>query len=177
MTGAQQRCIDEIMTDLESGDMMNRLVQGDVGSGKTAVAEVAMYKAVRSGYQAVLMAPTEILARQHYEGFAERFAGQGIRVGFLSGSTKASERREILDALRDGSIDILTGTHAVIQPGVVYKDLGLVITDEQHRFGVSQRVKLREKGRHPQCPRDDGDSDTQDSCCHTLWRSCCFSDR
>lgn len=149
MTGAQQRCIDEIMTDLESGDMMNRLIQGDVGSGKTAVAEVAMYKAVRSGYQAVLMAPTEILARQHYEGFAERFAGHGIRVGFLSGSTKASERREILDALRDGSIDILTGTHAVIQPGVVYKDLGLVITDEQHRFGVSQRVKLREKGRHP----------------------------
>ena len=149
LTGAQQRCVDEIMQDLESSDMMNRLVQGDVGSGKTAVAELAMYKAVRSGYQAVMMAPTEILARQHYEGFADSISRHGIRTGFLSGSLKASEKRAILDALASGEIDILVGTHAVIQPDVVFRNLGLVITDEQHRFGVNQRVMLKEKGSDP----------------------------
>lgn len=149
LTNAQQRCIDEICEDLESSRMMNRLVQGDVGSGKTAVAEAAMYKAVRSGYQAVLMAPTEILARQHYDGFAESFSKHGINVGFLSGNVRSSERQMILESLRNGDIDILVGTHAVIQPDVVFSNLGLVITDEQHRFGVGQRVKLKEKGEHP----------------------------
>ena len=149
LTGAQRRVMREIMEDLESDRMMNRLVQGDVGSGKTAVAEIAMYKAVRSGYQAVMMAPTEILARQHYEGLKESFAAHGIRVGFLTGSMKAAQRRQTLDDLRTGSIQILVGTHAVIQPEVEFARLGLVITDEQHRFGVDQRVRLREKGENP----------------------------
>ena len=146
LTGAQRRCVKEIMGDLESEKAMNRLIQGDVGSGKTAVAEIAMFKAVRSGYQAALMAPTEILARQHYEGIAPAFAKFGIKTGFLSGSLKSAERREILESLKEGGTDVLIGTHAVIQPDVVFRDLGLVITDEQHRFGVDQRIRLREKG-------------------------------
>lgn len=149
LTGAQKRCIEEIERDLESGKVMNRLVQGDVGSGKTAVAEVAMYKAVRGGYQAVMMAPTEILAHQHFEGLEKSFAVHGIRVGFLSGSLKASEKRETLERLKNGEIDILVGTHAVIQPEVEFANLGLVITDEQHRFGVNQRIQLKEKGKNP----------------------------
>lgn len=146
LTGAQRRVVDEIMADLRSSAMMNRLVQGDVGSGKTAVAEIAMYKAVKSGYQAVLMAPTEILARQHYEGIRPAFAKLGIEVGFLSGHMKAAEKRETLERLAAGEIRILVGTHAVIQPEVRFRQLGLVITDEQHRFGVDQRIRLREKG-------------------------------
>ncbi len=149
LTGAQRRCVDEIMADLESPRAMNRLVQGDVGSGKTAVAEIAMVKAVRSGYQAVMMAPTEILARQHDERLRVAFARWGIRTGFLSGSQKASEKRETLEKLRSGEIQVLVGTHAVIQPEVEFRDLGLVITDEQHRFGVDQRIRLREKGEDP----------------------------
>ena len=149
LTGAQRRCIEEIEGDLESSRAMNRLVQGDVGSGKTAVAEAAMYKAVRGGCQAVMMAPTEILAHQHFEGLRKSFAAHGIRVGFLSGSLKASEKREILEQLKDGQIDILVGTHAVIQPEVEFARLGLVITDEQHRFGVNQRIRLKEKGQNP----------------------------
>ena len=147
LTGAQRRVVDEIMADLKSSAMMNRLVQGDVGSGKTAVAEIAMYKAVTSGYQAVMMAPTEILARQHYEGIRPAFARYGIRVGFLSGSLKASGKRQVLEQVRSGEIRILVGTHALIQPEVEYERLGLVITDEQHRFGVEQRIRLREKGQ------------------------------
>lgn len=149
LTSAQERAVREIMGDLESTKIMNRLVQGDVGSGKTAVAEIAMYKAVRSGYQAVLMAPTEILARQHFEGISAAFAKHGIRTGFLSGHSRAAERRKTLEDLVSGSIDILVGTHAVIQPEVVFAKLGLVITDEQHRFGVDQRIRLREKGQDP----------------------------
>ena len=149
LTGAQKRVSRQIMEDLESDRIMNRLVQGDVGSGKTAVAEIAMFKAVRSGYQAVLMAPTEILARQHYEGIGPAFAKYGIRCGFLSGHTRAAERRETLQKLESGQIDVLVGTHAVIQPEVVFQNLGLVITDEQHRFGVDQRIRLREKGSDP----------------------------
>lgn len=149
LTGAQQRCIREIESDLESSKVMNRLVQGDVGSGKTVVAEIAMYKAVKSGYQAALMAPTEILARQHFEGLRKSFALWDIEVGFLSGSMKASEKRETLEKLRKGDIDILIGTHAVIQEDVVFYNLGLVITDEQHRFGVNQRMRLKEKGKNP----------------------------
>ncbi|MBQ6401194.1 MAG: ATP-dependent DNA helicase RecG [Firmicutes bacterium] len=149
LTGAQRRCVDEIMADLEGEQVMNRLVQGDVGSGKTAVAEIAMYKAVKSGYQAVMMAPTEILARQHFERFNDCFTGMGIRVGFLSSGQKAAERRQTLEDLRTGEIRILIGTHAVIQPDVEFYRLGLVITDEQHRFGVDQRIRLREKGENP----------------------------
>ena len=149
LTGAQTRCVKEIMEDLESPQAMNRLVQGDVGSGKTAVAEIAMYKAVKCGYQAVMMAPTEILAMQHYEGFNKSFEAHGIKVGFLSGSMKVSEKRETLEALYKGKIQILVGTHAVIQPEVKFQNLGLVITDEQHRFGVNQRISLKTKGHNP----------------------------
>ena len=149
LTGAQERCTREIMEDLQSSRMMNRLVQGDVGSGKTAVAEIAMYKAVRSGYQAVMMAPTEILARQHYEGFCNCLCGIRDPGRIPVGSQKAAERRSTLEDLREGSIDILVGTHAVIRPDVVFSKLGLVITDEQHRFGVDQRVRLSEKGEDP----------------------------
>lgn len=149
LTSAQKRCVDEIIADLESNKMMNRLVQGDVGSGKTAVAEIAMYKAVKSGYQAVLMAPTEILAKQHYEGLKASFGAHGIEVGFLSGHLKASEKKDTIARLKAGEIQILIGTHAVIQPDVEFKKLGIVITDEQHRFGVGQRIKLKEKGVNP----------------------------
>ena len=146
LTGAQQRCVREIMEDLTSERSMNRLIQGDVGSGKTAVAQIAMFKAVRSGYQAVMMAPTEILARQHYDGLSKDFEAFGIKTGFLSGSLRAAEKRQVLEELADGTIQVLIGTHAVIQPDVGFHNLGLVITDEQHRFGVSQRIKLKNKG-------------------------------
>ena len=149
LTGAQKRAVAEISADLESTKGMNRLIQGDGGSGKTAVAEVAMYKAVKSGYQAVMMAPTEILAKQHYEGMSASFAAHGIKVGLLTGSLGAAARREVPEGLRDGSIQILVGTHAVIQPDVQFHDLGLVITDEQHRFGVDQRTLLKDKGTNP----------------------------
>ena len=146
LTGAQKHCVQQIKEDLESEHAMNRLVQGDVGSGKTAIAEIAMFKAVRSGYQAALMAPTEILARQHYEGMVRSFARYGIKVGFLSGSMRSAEKRDILEKLINQEIDIVIGTHALIQDEVIFARLGLVITDEQHRFGVNQRMKLKEKG-------------------------------
>lgn len=149
LTSAQKRCIEQIEGDLESPKVMNRLVQGDVGSGKTAVAEAAMYKAAACGYQSVMMAPTEILARQHFEGIRKNFERHGISCGFLSGSLSAGERRRVLEDLEEGKIQILVGTHAVIQPGVTFANLGLVITDEQHRFGVGQRIQLRNKGRNP----------------------------
>jgi ATP-dependent DNA helicase RecG len=113
------------------------------------VAEIAMYKAVKCGYQAVLMAPTEILAKQHYEGLKRNFARHDIEVGFLSGNMKVAEKRESLKRLKEGQIQILIGTHAIIQPQVEFNKLGLVITDEQHRFGVGQRIKLKEKGLNP----------------------------
>ena len=146
LTAAQKNCVQQIKEDLESGHAMNRLVRGDVGSGKTAIAEIAMFKAVRSGYQAALMAPTEILARQHYEGMVRSFGRYGIKVGFLSGSMRAAEKRDILEKLIDQEIDIIIGTHALIQDEVTFARLGLVITDEQHRFGVNQRMKLKERG-------------------------------
>lgn len=149
LTKAQQRVIDEIISDMESGSVMNRLLQGDVGSGKTAVAEAALFKAVKSGYQGVLMAPTEILARQHYMGLQKSFEPFGITVDFLGGRIKASERKQVLKRLAEGKTDILIGTHAVIQPDVLFNNLGLVITDEQHRFGVNQRSLLTRKGERP----------------------------
>ena len=149
LTAAQRKVVSEIMADMESGKVMNRLVQGDVGSGKTAVAEIALYKTVKNGYQGVMMAPTEILAKQHYEGFKKNFAPYGIKVGLLTGSLTAKEKKKVLEELAQGEIGILVGTHAVIQPGVIFSDLGLVVTDEQHRFGVKQRTALSEKGRDP----------------------------
>ncbi len=149
LTSAQQRVVNEIAEDLKSGKVMNRLVQGDVGSGKTAVAEIALYKAVKSGYQGVMMAPTEILAKQHFEGLSRGFEPYGVTVGLLTGSQTAAQKRTVLQQLALGEIHILVGTHAIIQPDVEFKNLGLVITDEQHRFGVKQRTALSEKGSNP----------------------------
>ncbi len=129
--------------------VMNRLVQGDVGSGKTAVAEMAILATVKNGYQAALMAPTEVLALQHYKGVSEDLADFGVRTALLVGSTKLSEKRKIYNALAAGEIDVIIGTHALIQDKVTYNNLGLVITDEQHRFGVRQRARLSEKGEDP----------------------------
>jgi ATP-dependent DNA helicase RecG len=149
LTGAQSRTLGEIERDMESARVMNRLVQGDVGSGKTVIAAAAMYKAVKSGRQAVIMAPTEILAKQHLEEFEKLFSSHGVRLGFLSGASRGAERRSLLEKAERSEIDILIGTHALIQPDVVYGSLGLVVTDEQHRFGVRQRVSLSKKGRDP----------------------------
>src|SRR5665647_737086 len=148
LTEAQHRVLDEINRDMESMKPMNRLIQGDVGSGKTVIAEAAIYKAVKSGYQAAMMAPTEILAKQHYQGLKRNFEPHGIRVGFLSGSMKVKERRETLQGLETGDIQVIVGTHAVIQAGVEFKNLGLAIPDEQHRFGVHQRISLASKGEN-----------------------------
>lgn len=145
MTAAQKRVLKEIEKDMESNKPMNRLVQGDVGSGKTVIAQIAACKAIKSGYQACLMAPTEILAKQHYEsilGFMEKF---NIKVGFLSGSTSPKEKIKVLDQIFLGEIDLIIGTHAVLEKNVVFHKLGLVITDEQHRFGVRQREILADK--------------------------------
>lgn len=149
LTEGQERTLRQIDEDLESDRAMNRLVQGDVGSGKTAVAELAMYKTVKSGFQAVMMAPTELLAKQHMATLKRHFEPLGVDVRLLSGSTKVKERGELLSDLESGKIDILVGTHAVIQPDVKFSDLGLVITDEQHRFGVNQRTLLAQKGENP----------------------------
>lgn len=149
LTAAQSRVLDEINTDMETEKPMNRLIQGDVGSGKTVLAEAAIYKAVKSGYQAALMAPTEILAKQHYSGLKENFEPHGIKTGFLSGSMSAKDRRDMLHSLKCGNIDLIIGTHAIIQSGVEFNNLGLVITDEQHRFGVNQRMALASKGENP----------------------------
>ncbi|RNA69632.1 ATP-dependent DNA helicase RecG [Alteribacter keqinensis] len=149
LTGAQNRVKQEILNDLKSEFRMNRLLQGDVGSGKTVIAAIALYAVVRAGYQGALMVPTEILAEQHMASLSELLKPEGITVRLLSGSAKAKERREVIEGLKTGEVNILVGTHALIQEGVDFKDLGLVITDEQHRFGVNQRRVLREKGLHP----------------------------
>lgn len=149
LTGAQKRVVNEICKDLKTPIRMNRLLQGDVGSGKTVVAAIALYAAVTAGYQGALMAPTEILAEQHAENLFAWFEPIGLNVALLSGSTKTKARREILERLQAGEIDILIGTHALIQPDVMFQKLGLVITDEQHRFGVEQRRVLRDKGENP----------------------------
>ena len=149
LTGAQKRVIKEIRRDTVSGKQMNRLLQGDVGSGKTMVAMLSALIAVDNGYQACIMAPTEVLAVQHWRNFERSLTGSGVRVALLTGSTKAKERREIDGELRDGSIDILIGTHAVIEESVVFHRLGFVVIDEQHRFGVDQRARLRLKSTEP----------------------------
>lgn len=152
LTGAQKRVIKEIRADLGSGLQMNRLLQGDVGSGKTMVGLLTMLIARDNGYQSVLMAPTEILAQQHFNSISESLKGLGIRVAFLSGSVKGKTRKELLHHLKEGNIDILIGTHAVLEKPVVFDNLGLAIIDEQHRFGVMQRSKLWTKSRDDKPP-------------------------
>ncbi len=145
LTGAQKRVIKEIRRDLGSGIQMNRLLQGDVGSGKTMVALMCMLIALDNGYQTAMMAPTEILAQQHFLSISEYVEGLDIQVDFLSGSVKGKKRKDILERLEAGEIHILVGTHALIEDPVQFKNLGLAITDEQHRFGVAQRAKLWKK--------------------------------
>lgn len=149
LTNAQKRVIDEITSDMSKPHPMNRLVQGDVGSGKTAVAAGAIYVAVKNGFQAAMMAPTEILAQQHFETLSKMFADTDINVVLLTGSMKAKEKRSVTDSIRLGIADVVVGTHAIIQESVQYSKLGLVIADEQHRFGVNQRAKLAHKGNAP----------------------------
>ena len=149
LTGAQKRVVKEIRADVRTGAQMNRLVQGDVGSGKTIVALLAMLLAIDNGYQAALMAPTEILANQHYESLRELCSAAGISIALLTGSSSAAERAFVHQSLADGSLSILIGTHALIEPTVKFANLGLAVIDEQHRFGVAQRAKLWKKNEHP----------------------------
>ncbi|WP_261132769.1 ATP-dependent DNA helicase RecG [Bacillus sp. Marseille-Q3570] len=149
LTGAQKRVVDEILKDLRSPYRMNRLLQGDVGSGKTIVAGISMYALATLNMQSALMVPTEILAEQHYESMSQLFNKFEIKVELLTSSIKGNRRNEILERVKNGETDILIGTHALIQDEVQFDDLGLVITDEQHRFGVEQRKVLRQKGITP----------------------------
>lgn len=145
LTGAQKRVITEIRNDMKSGQQMNRLLQGDVGSGKTMVAVLTALIAIGNGYQACIMAPTEVLAQQHFKNIQKFLAPTGVRSALLTGSSKTSERREIHTGLQDGSIGIIVGTHALLEDVVVFRNLGLAIIDEQHRFGVEQRSRLWKK--------------------------------
>ena len=149
LTGAQRRAIGECFADLSGPHPMNRLVQGDVGCGKTMVAAAAVWMAAQNGFQSALMVPTEILAEQHYATFRRLFEGSGLKTVLLTGSVRSGEREEALQSLKDGSAALAVGTHALIQHGVSFQNLGLVVTDEQHRFGVSQRAALSQKGKNP----------------------------
>lgn len=149
LTEAQERVFDEIQKDMESNKVMNRLVQGDVGSGKTVVAALAMYKASRNGFQSTLMVPTEILAEQHFETLKELFKSTDIGISLLTGSQTKKQKAEILEGIATGRINLVIGTHALIEENVVFSKLGLVVTDEQHRFGVRQRAALMQKGNNP----------------------------
>ena len=149
LTGAQRRVMDEIAADVSAGPPMNRLVQGDVGSGKTMVAAYGAWLAAKNGRQCALMAPTELLAEQHFRSLSPLLEQAGLRVGLLAGAVKGRARKELLAALAAGEVDLLIGTHALLSEGVDYADLGLVITDEQHRFGVAQRAALSAKARRP----------------------------
>lgn len=147
LTGAQKRVLKEIRNDIAYGNHMNRLLQGDVGSGKTIVALMSVLIAIDNGYQACIMAPTEILANQHYDGITELLKGIDLNVQLLTGSTKVAKRREIHEQLENGELNILIGTHALIEDKVKFQNLGFVVIDEQHRFGVQQRSKLWRKGK------------------------------
>ncbi len=149
LTGAQKRVISDIISDFKSGTSTNRLVQGDVGSGKTIVAAAAIFLTFRNGFQSVMMAPTEILAAQHYQTLCETFDGLGINVVMLTGSMTAKQKRETYEQISSGEADVIVGTHAVIEEKAQYFKLGLVIADEQHRFGVAQRARLCAKGENP----------------------------
>jgi ATP-dependent DNA helicase RecG len=148
-TGAQRRVIGELISDMLSGRPMNRLIQGDVGSGKTLCAAAAAWYVFKSGFQTAFMAPTEILAQQHYNTLAELLSPLGVRIGLLTGSLTAKRKREVKTALALGEIDLIVGTHALLSEGVDFFSLALAITDEQHRFGVNQRSLLTEKGENP----------------------------
>ncbi len=156
LTGAQQRTLREVFTDMEGEGVMNRLIQGDVGSGKTIIAFLALLKAAEHGYQGAVMAPTEVLAKQHDQAFRELLAGNEIplRVELLTGSMPAKEKRLAYERIKNHEADIVVGTHALIQQGVEYADLALVVTDEQHRFGVHQRESLGEKGKGQENGKD-----------------------
>lgn len=149
LTGAQKRVLKEIRHDTNQGSQMNRLLQGDVGSGKTIVAVMSMLLALDNGFQACIMAPTEILAKQHYETFSVYLKGLGIDVGLITGSTKTAERTPILEGLKEGTLSIVIGTHTLLEDTVQFKNLGLAIIDEQHRFGVAQRAALWKKNTLP----------------------------
>lgn len=149
LTNSQNKVLDDIFRDMTSDKQMNRLVQGDVGCGKTIISFVAMFNVIKNGFQSVLMAPTEILARQHYESSKKLFSKYNIKVELLVGSLKESEKKVIREKIENGEVDIIIGTHAVFQEKVVYKNLGFVITDEQHRFGVKQRLLLSKKSNNP----------------------------
>ena len=155
-TEAQRRTISECAADLTSGRPMNRLVQGDVGSGKTAVAAACAWMAFRSGWQAAMMAPTEILAEQHCRSLSALLAPAGMRVGLLTGSMRAGEKKRVYAALEAGEIDLVVGTHALLSGPVAFRRLGLVVADEQHRFGVEQRAALAAKANTPDCPPEAG---------------------
>ena len=149
LTNSQNKVLEDIFNDMSSDRQMNRLIQGDVGCGKTIVSFIAMFNVVKNGFQSVLMAPTEILARQHFENAIELFEKHNIKVELLVGSLKESEKKTIREKIENGQVDIIIGTHAVFQEKVVYKNLGFVITDEQHRFGVKQRLLLSKKSNNP----------------------------
>ncbi len=149
LTRAQTRVLEEIDQNMESEKSMNRLLQGDVGSGKTVVAMCASYKAVKGGYQVAMMAPTAILAKQHLENFQQILEKLKIRCELLISGISKKKKEELLQRLATGEIDVLIGTHAIIEENVVFKNLGLVVTDEQHRFGVKQRTKIAQKGKNP----------------------------
>ncbi len=148
LTKAQLRALEEIDRDMEKDTVMNRLLQGDVGSGKTIVAIITAYKAVKSGYQMAIMAPTSILASQHLESFSEILEQFGIRCELLISNMPAKKKREIIDDIKEGNVDVIIGTHSILQENVIFKNLGLVITDEQHRFGVNQRRIISQKGKN-----------------------------
>ncbi|MFC4775478.1 ATP-dependent DNA helicase RecG [Paenibacillus sp. GCM10023252] len=149
LTDSQKKVINEILVNMRQPSCMNRLLQGDVGAGKTVVAAIALYGAVKSGHQGALMVPTEILAEQHVRSLRKLFADTGIEIGLLTGSLTERKRRDVLAGMQMGIIDIVVGTHALIQEDVYFRSLGLVVTDEQHRFGVNQRSILRRKGMAP----------------------------
>lgn len=149
LTNSQNKVLEDIFNDMSSDRQMNRLIQGDVGCGKTIVSFIAMFNVVKNGFQSVLMAPTEILARQHFGNAIELFEKHNIKVELLVGSLKESEKKTIREKIENGQVDIIIGTHAVFQEKVVYKNLGFVITDEQHRFGVKQRLLLSKKSKNP----------------------------
>ena len=149
LTTHQKEALNDIFKDLKSNKRMNRLLEGDVGSGKTIVALISMYALYLGGYQSALMVPTEVLANQHYENFKNLLEGYNIEIALLTGSTKKSEKNKIYDRLKSGKINMVIGTHAIIEDDIKYNNLGLVITDEQHRFGVNQRNNLRNKGNMP----------------------------
>lgn len=149
LTQAQRKVIEQILKDIASRFVMNRLLQGDVGSGKTVVAAISLYASITAGHQGALMVPTEILAEQHFDSLTQIFKEHNVKIALLTGSTKTKERRDIVEGLQMGRIDLVVGTHTLIQENVNFKSLGHVIVDEQHRFGVGQRRKLREKGMSP----------------------------